>query len=57
MADRSGSAIDEPVTTPTERLGQGVQAATKPECLGAGGSLLSALVIAYQVATDRCRTR
>lgn len=57
MAEASGRHLDDPVPTAAERLQAGVAQATKPECLGAGGSLLQAVVIAYWVATDKCRVR
>jgi hypothetical protein len=57
MAEASGRTLDDPAPTATERLQAGVAQATKPECLGAGGSLLQAVVIAYWVATDKCRVR
>lgn len=57
MAEASGRHLDDPGSTAAERLQAGIAQATKPECLGAGGSLLQAALIAYWVATDKCRVR
>ena len=57
MAEASGRHLDDPAPTAAERLQAGIAQATKPECLGAGGSLLQAALIAYWVATDKCRVR
>jgi hypothetical protein len=57
MAEASGAALDDPASPPSQRLGDAVAQSTKPECLGAGGSLLQVFVIAYWVAKDKCRVR
>lgn len=57
MAEASGAALDDPAPPPSQRLGDAVAQSTKPECLGAGGSLLQVFVIAYWVAKDKCRIR
>lgn len=43
--------------SPAEVLSQGVARAGKPDCLRQGGSLLSALAVAYEMATDQCVRR
>ena len=57
VANNSIAALDDPASPPSQRLGDAVAQSTKPECLGAGGSLLQVFVIAYWVAKDKCRVR
>jgi hypothetical protein len=57
MAEASGTVLDAPAPSSSQRLADAVAQSTKPECLGAGGSLLQVFVIAYWVAQDKCRIR
>lgn len=55
MAEASGTSLDSPKLSKHEQLAQDVASSAKPDCLEPGGSLLSVLVIAYQVARDKCK--
>ena len=57
MADRAGTDLGETRAPEPERLGEAMAGAAKSDCVGpnAQGSLLSAVVIAYDIVTGRCR--
>ncbi len=57
MAEASGQRLDTLGPSASDMLNDAVAQSTKPECLGAGGSLLQALVIAYWVVNNKCRVR
>ena len=55
MADASGQPLESRKLTKHERFQDAAKAATKPDCLRQGASILSIFVVAYQVATDHCK--
>ena len=57
MAEASGQRLDSLGPSASDKLNEAVAQSTKPECLGAGGSLLQAFVMAYWVVNNKCRVR
>ena len=57
MAEASGQRLDSLGPSASDKLNEAVAQSTQPECLGAGGSLLQAFVIAYWVVNHKCRVR
>lgn len=57
MVDASGRALGDEPRSRAESMASSVAGAGKPDCLGPneGGSLLSIIVIPYQVLRDQCR--
>ena len=57
MAEANGQRLDSLGPSASDKLNEAVAQSTKPECLGGGGSLLQAFVIAYWVVNNKCRVR
>lgn len=59
MADASGQPAGDAPSGANQRLAESVARSVKPDCLPPGGTygLLTPIVAAYQLATDRCRPR
>ncbi|WMW82013.1 hypothetical protein RF679_06930 [Undibacterium cyanobacteriorum] len=54
-AEASGNSLEGQRLTKHERFQEAAKAATKPDCLRQGASILSIFVVAYQAATDHCK--
>lgn len=59
MADARGQPAGDDPSGVNQRLAESVARSVKPDCLPPGGAagLLTPIVAAYQLATDRCRPR
>ena len=57
MAEASGQRLDSLGPSASDKLNEAVAQSTQPECLGGGGSLLQAFVMAYWVVNNKCRVR
>ena len=57
MAEANGQRLDSLGPSASDKLNEAVAQSTQPECLGGGGSLLQAFVMAYWVVNNKCRVR
>lgn len=57
LAEASGAYAGDAEIGPAERLARDVERAGKQQCLREGGSLLSAFVLLYELASDKCTTK
>ena len=57
MADASGAYAGDAEPGAAQRLAREAERAVKPDCIRAGGSLLSPLALLYELALDKCRHR
>lgn len=55
MGESSDTYLGEPAVSREEQLARAVARTEKPDCLRPGGSLLSALVIAYELLREQCK--
>lgn len=55
MGESSGAYLGEPAVSREEQLARAVARTEKSDCLRPGGSLLSALVVAYELLREQCK--
>lgn len=55
MAEKNGTTLGDPQLNKNDKFQRAAERAVKPDCLRQGGTILSLVVVAYQLATDHCK--
>lgn len=55
MAEKNGTLLGDPQLNKHDKFQRAAERAVKPDCLRQGGTILSLVVVAYQLATDHCK--